>query len=298
MSKKSLKTAVLFLVFNRLETTKQVFQAIREAQPLRLYIASDGPRATHPSEKKEVKAVRDYLLSNLDWQCEVSTLLRESNLGCKHAVENAITWFFDHEEMGIILEDDCLPSDSFFSYCQELLEEYRNDKRVMMISGLNKQEKWETASNDYFFSHLGGIWGWASWSRAWEFYDADMSALDRILRKHYLRGLLGRRLGKLREKQMIKIRAKNIDTWDFHWALSRHMNSGLSCVPSKNLVTNIGFGENATHTVSSISHEELLNYEMNFPMRKNKLVMADLEYDERYFKKINVLQKIRKIIGF
>lgn len=297
MYNKSLELAVLFLVFNRLDTTKRVFQSIREAKPVRLYIASDGPRVTHPDEAEKVQSVRKYILENIDWDCDVNTLFQKQNLGCKHAVESAITWLFDNEEMGIILEDDCLPSRSFFPFCKELLEEYKNDKRIMMISGLNKQEKWEAKSNDYIFSHLGGIWGWASWSRAWKLYDADMSALDTILEKHYLRGLLGKKLGKLREKQMMRIRARNIDTWDFHWALSRHMNSGLSCVPSKNLVVNIGFGENATHTVNSFSHKEILNHEIDFPIRKNMLVMADFKYDERYFKGVNILQRIRQLIN-
>ena len=118
----SLNTAVLFLVFNRLDTSKQVFQAISQAKPPRLYVAADGARVSKEGESEKVQAVRDYIMQNIDWKCEVKTLFRDENLGCKYAVSGAITWFFQNEEQGIILEDDCLPNQSFFWFCEELLE--------------------------------------------------------------------------------------------------------------------------------------------------------------------------------
>jgi hypothetical protein len=282
MNRKPLETAVLFLTFNRLDATKQVFQAIYKARPPRLYIASDGPRDTHPNEREKVQVVRDYVLEAIDWDCDVRTLFREKNLGCKSAVENAITWFFEHEKMGIILEDDCLPSYSFFLYCQELLEKYENDNRIMMISGFNKQGQWRIGREDYFFSNLGGIWGWASWARSWSLYDPEMSLLDMVLQYRYLRGLLGEKLGRLRERQILRVRNQSIDTWDFAWALSRHINSGLACVPSKNLVTNIGFGESATHTSGNKTFVDS-SYELDFPLKMNNILIADQEYDELFF---------------
>ena len=127
---KPLKTAILFLVFNRLDTTKKVFKAIRQAKPPRLYIAADGARANKKGECKNVQLVRDYIMQNVDWDCDVKTLFRDKNLGCKYAVGGAITWFFETEEQGIILEDDCLPSQSFFWYCEELLDRYKEDKSL------------------------------------------------------------------------------------------------------------------------------------------------------------------------
>jgi len=132
---KPLETAVLFLVFNRLDTTKQVFEAIKKAKPPRLYIAADGARKNIDNEDKIVQDIRNYLISNIDWECEVKTLFREKNLGCKYAVSGAIDWFFENKEMGIILEDDCLPSQSFFWFCEELLNKYKDDKRIFLISG-------------------------------------------------------------------------------------------------------------------------------------------------------------------
>ncbi len=149
---KPLETAVLFLVFNRLDTTKQVFEAIKEAKPPRLYIAADGARKDKSGEEEEVKAVREYVMKNIDWDCEIKTLFREKNFGCKYAVSGAIDWFFENEEQGIILEDDCLPSQSFFWFCEELLERYKDDMRIFMIAGTSYLFNEYEAINDYFFS--------------------------------------------------------------------------------------------------------------------------------------------------
>lgn len=283
MSNSQLTTAVLFLVFNRLDTTKRVFDAIRKVSPPRLYIAADGPRLSHPDEQEKIQAVRSYVTNNIDWQCEVKTLFRDQNLGCKRAVESAITWFFDHEEMGIILEDDCLPSQSFFWFCESLLEKYKFDTRLMMISGFNKQGEWKPSKNDYFFSQLGGIWGWASWARAWKLYDPEMESLSTIISEGYLRGLLGYKLGRLREHQMIQVKSRSIDTWDYYWGLSRHANSGLSCVPSKNLIKNLGFGNGATHTRINQAPRNNSLHEINFPLKTNEIVIAESQYDRLFF---------------
>ena len=160
------KSAVLFVVFNRPDTTKRVFEAIRLAKPKRLYITTDGPRPNMPDDVQLCKQTRE-IVSVVDWDCEVKTLFREENAGCKNGVSAAINWFFDHEEEGIILEDDCLPANSFFKFCDTLLEKYRYDTRVRHITGCNLQfgKKWGDAS--YYFSNLTNGWGWASWRRAW-----------------------------------------------------------------------------------------------------------------------------------
>ena len=128
-------TPVLFIVFNRLDKTRQVFEAIRQARPPFLYIASDGARFNKEGELEKVQAVRDFIIQNIDWKCEVKTLFRKKNLGCKYAVSGAISWFFNNVDQGIILEDDCLPSKSFFWYCEELLEKYKHDNSIYLISG-------------------------------------------------------------------------------------------------------------------------------------------------------------------
>jgi hypothetical protein len=159
----SLNTAVLFLVFNRLDTTKQVFEAIRQAEPPRLYVAADGARANKEGEADKAQAVRDYIMQNIDWEYEVKTLFQEENLGCKYAVSGAIDWFFENEEMGIILEDDCLPSQSFFWYCEELLKKYKDNTRVWHIGGTNTEIISKDILSSFYFSQLNNIWGWATW---------------------------------------------------------------------------------------------------------------------------------------
>ena len=289
-----LKTALLLLVFNRLETTKQVFEKIRQAKPPRLYLAADGPREAQKGDTEKVRAVREYLLNNIDWDCEVKTLFRDMNLGCKYAPHGGIQWFFDNEEMGIILEDDCVPSQSFFWFCEELLERYKNDKRIMLISGFNKQETWNTDQYDYFFSQFGGIGGWASWRSAWQHMDLEMNKLQEFIDGNYFYHLLGGKMGKIREKQMLN---SPPTAWDFPWGFSRHVNSGLACVPTKNLIKNIGYGEDATHTQGSAV--TVNNYEINLPVKENIFVIADRRYDEQFLEKISIYDKFKcKIKSF
>ena len=159
---KELKTALLFLVFNRPDTTRQVFEAIRRAKPPRLYVAADGPREGKFGEVERVEEVR-IIATAVDWPCEVKTLFRDKNLGCKKGVSSAITWFFEQEEQGIILEDDCLPNRSFFYFCEELLNLYKQNEKIYMISGYNSQGQWRVESQDYFFSYLAGISARATW---------------------------------------------------------------------------------------------------------------------------------------
>lgn len=169
----SFNTPVLFLVFNRPHTTQQVFETIRKAQPPRLYIASDGAR--NNQEREKVQAVRSSVIDNIDWPCEVQTLFRDEPLGCTYAVSTAINWFFDNEEQGIILEDDCLPNPSFFLFCQDMLNLYKNDMRVGSVSANNFQGGITRGDADYYFSIYSHIWGWASWSNRWKMYDVELN---------------------------------------------------------------------------------------------------------------------------
>ena len=167
----NLTSPVLFLIFNRPKTTEQVFSAIKKAQPPRLYIAADGPRSEYSTDSESCDMVRS-IATNVDWDCEVKTLFRDQNLGCRLAVSQAISWFFENELEGIILEDDCLPSQSFFWFCQELLELFRNDKRVGAICGFYSNELDYSPSASYFLSRYMRVWGWAGWRRTFEEYDS------------------------------------------------------------------------------------------------------------------------------
>ena len=282
MQNKHIRIApVLFLIFNRLDTTKRVFQVIRDAKPQQLFIAADGARKEKKGEFEKCKAVREYVLSNIDWDCEVKTLFQNNNLGCGIAISTAISWFFHNIQEGIILEDDCLPHFDFFRYCSDLLDLYRNDTRIFLISGYNKQGLWNPDWYDYFFSNLGGIWGWASWARAWKYFDFKMLDIDDFIRKNNFKHLLGAEIGAIRQDTIYsEIITNKIDAWSYQWGYARHKNNGLSCVPSKNLIINIGFMEDATHTKEKIIQPDC--YGLHFPLKINHFFVPDREYDKKF----------------
>jgi len=293
-----LNTAVLFLVFNRLDTTKQVFEAIRKAKPPRLYVAADGARELKEGKEQKVKAVREYIMQNINWECEVKTLFREKNLGCKYAVSGAIDWFFENEEMGIILEDDCLPSQSFFWFCEELLELYQDDQRIMQITGTNflPQES-KSIKSSYFFSDFGSIWGWATWRRAWEYYDVKMNNWHKVTDSLVYKSLFNfKYTNKVKHKQWVRAAENKIDTWDYQWMFAKKINSGLNIVPVKNLISNIGFGS-GTHTLDKFNAlSRMGTSEIGFPLKHPNNVIRNLYldklYEKRYFKPKSILQKI------
>lgn len=296
----ALNTAVLFLVFNRLDTTKQVFDEIRQAKPPRLYIAADGARTNKEGEAQKVQAVRDYIMQNIDWECEIQTLFRDENLGCKYAVSGAITWFFENEEQGIILEDDCLPSQSFFWFCEELLERYKNDLRVWHIGGTNPIDT-QLISNEYYFSEYNRIWGWASWKRAWSVYDVEISAWPNIKSMHVLKEILGESEENKYEEILDKVYQGQIDTWDYQWFLLRLLN-GKAVVPKVNLISNIGFGAEATHTFNIENKlSKLPRGEVDFPLLHPEYIIVDKNRDfawQRFSNEsLSALSKIKKIVS-
>lgn len=260
LDKDTFKTPILFLIFNRPDTTKKVFKVIRKIKPKFLYVAADGHRDWVEGEDELCKETRN-IVEKIDWDCEVNLLFRKDNLGCGPAVSGAIDWLFQHEEEGIILEDDCLPSISFFNYCSQLLEYYRNDTRIGQISGYNagKVDK-STLSSDYFFSKYGMIWGWATWKRAWNLYDFNMKVLKDDYMKSELQYYYRNKntyTNKLNAFELI-LNGK-LNTWDYQWGLTKIIHSMYSIIPRENLIENIGFDENATHTTTgnSESYSEL-----------------------------------------
>lgn len=284
-----MRSPILLLVFNRPDTTRQVFEEIRRAQPSKLYIAADGPRHDRASDFERCAEVK-RIFEKIDWPCAIKTLYRGDNLGCKKAVSSAIDWFFEQEEEGIILEDDCLPSMSFFSYCDELLEKYRFDERVFIVSGYNRQNTWKTDKSDYFFSNLGGIWGWGTWKRAWQHFDPDMKDLKDFTDQKMFDYLLGEEMGKMRASTLLNVKIKHVDSWAYPWGFSRHLNSGMACVPSKNLVKNIGFGDDASNTFSALDSVSL--HDMDFPLKPNNFVVADKDYDRLFITPSSFMRRI------
>lgn len=297
----SLTVPILFLVFNRPDTTIKIFNSIRKVEPQKLFIACDGPRYKNKSDVEKVQQIRNFINDAIDWKCEVNTLFRDENLGCKIAVSSAIDWFFDNNEMGIILEDDCLPHLSFFKFCEELIIKYKDEKQVMQISGYNAMNR-VTLKESYYFAKFGPIWGWASWRRAWKHYDVRMKKWEEIkqykLHKQYCDSKLEE---KWRKHLYDKVYNKKINTWDYQWSFAKLINNGLSIIPVNNLVYNIGFGENATHTKNLVHPKIENNIGINFPLQHPESIRRNKKLDKKYFNQI-VLKGylngiINKIIG-
>lgn len=248
-----LQTAVLFLVFNRPGTTAQVFEAIRQAKPPRLYVAADGPRVNREGEAERVARVRE-IATAVDWPCKVKTLFREENLGCKYAVSGGITWFFEHEEQGIILEDDCLPHPDFFGFCETLLERYASDERVWVITGDNFQNGQKRGEGAYYFSRYNHVWGWASWRRAWQKADMDIKFWPEWKHSTAWQATMPDKVERKYWAEIFdRMYRAEMDTWDYPWTASVWYHGGLTATPNVNLVSNVGFGPDSTHTASADS---------------------------------------------
>jgi hypothetical protein len=282
----SFNTPILFLVFNRPDTTRQVFERIKAQRPKYLYIAADGARPGKPDEMRLTKEVRT-IATNIDWDCEVITLFRTENLGCGRAVREAITWFFENVDMGIILEDDCLPTNDFFAYCEQMLRKYSNDSSIAVINGCNFG--FQQPCNSYFASRYMNSWGWASWSRTALQIDYSMTRWPSVSTLYFLR----RRLrGNLLEFDLDwykywfdlfnSVYKGTLDTWDYQWQFFILFNKKKVLVPPKNLVVNIGFQKDATHTTLENHPAALLK-----PAKIDLLALND--YSDKSVKKYNII---------
>jgi hypothetical protein len=243
----SCSTPIAFLIFRRPDLTARVFEAIRQAKPQQLFIVADGPRnESEVTLCKQARAVTELI----DWDCEVFRNYSEENLGCRKRVSTGLDWVFSQVEEAIILEDDCLPHPSFFRYCQELLAYYRNDERIWCISGDNFQDGQWRGDGSYYFSNYNHCWGWASWRRAWKHYDYNLSNWQKIKDGNYLNTILDtesevRYWYNIFEKMYVD---NTPDSWAYPWTFTCWQNSGLTVLPNVNLVSNIGFRSDGTHT--------------------------------------------------
>lgn len=264
-----METAVLFLVFNRPETTAVVFEQIRKAKPPRLYIASDGARTSEPAEHEKVSHVRE-IATSVDWECQVQTLFREENLGCKLAVSSAVTWFFKHEEMGIVLEDDCMPHPDFFDFCEELLHYYADDTRIGAICGdAALCDMSRTISESYYFSKFFLCWGWAAWRRSWQLFDVNAIESLNIDETDWLFDVVNTSSGYNGwRKKIINVQNSSISSWATIFSCNLFLNSMLTVIPKVNLVSNIGQGsEGATHCLSKSSRFDKIDcLPLSFPL--------------------------------
>jgi hypothetical protein len=280
MSDFKLTTPVAFIIFNRPDTTERVFAEIAKAKPPKLLVVSDGPRAGRQGEAEKVAATR-AIIQRVDWDCEVLTNFSDVNLGCKKRVSSGIDWVFEQVEEAIILEDDCLPDPTFFRFCQEMLERYRGDQRIGMISGDNFQFGRRYGDDSYYFSKYVHIWGWATWRDRWTgSYDVTKAKWPRVRDE----GRLADMVGDAREAAnwgeiFEQVYCGGIDTWDYQWVFANWAEGRLSILPAMNLISNIGFGENATHTTGVSDLANLPVAPMRFPLAHPVGVFRNIQAD-------------------
>jgi hypothetical protein len=242
-----LDTPVVFLIFRRPDLTARVFEAIRQAKPKKLLVVADGPRNEDEATLcQQARAVTEQI----DWDCEVLRNYSDVNLGCRQRVSSGLDWAFEQVEEAIILEDDCLPHPDFFHYCQELLAYYQEDERVWCISGNNFQDRQWRGDGSYYFSNYNHCWGWATWQRCWRKYDHQMINWPVFKRGGYLDVILDNTLEVQYWQEIFDhlYETGKPNTWDYPWTFTSWQNSGLTALPNINLVSNIGFGADGTHT--------------------------------------------------
>lgn len=278
---------VAYIVFNRPEITRQSFAVIREQRPKQLFIIADGPRESHESDLVKCAEVRD-IVDNVDWDCEVHHNYAEQNMGLKNRVSSGLDWVFNQVEEAMILEDDCIAHPDFFSFCNALLERYREENKVAVITGNNFQQGRWRGEASYYFSKYNHCWGWATWRRSWQKYDGDLTfwpewkTTDDYMAK--LPSVSERRYwGQIFDK----VKAKKIDSWAYPWTASVWHYGGLTASPNVNLVSNIGFGEDATHTKDKGSASSRISVDsLSHSLVHPNTVIQHLEADKYVFSKV------------
>jgi len=286
---------IIFLIFNRPQETARVFSAIRAARPAKLLVVADGPRDGRVGEA-ELCAQTRKVIDRVDWPCEVLRDFAQTNMGCGRRVSSGITRAFEQVETAIILEDDCLPDPSFFPFCAELLKHYENNEHVMMISGNNFQNGIRRTRYSYYFSHFPRIWGWASWRRAWQKYDFTMQDWGARRQTSWVRSIVRDAIvANYWNNWFDGAASRRIDTWAYQWTYTIWGAGGLAIVPNVNLVTNIGFGETATHTRSVDARFAVPSEPIEFPLRHPKKVSRCKAADRFEQRRLNEVSAIARV---
>lgn len=275
----SFSTPIVLLIFNRPKLTNILFEKIAQIQPQKLLVVADGPRSAQEAEQcEQCKAI----IEKVDWDCEVLTNYSKINLGCKKRISSGLDWVFSQVEEAIILEDDCIPAPSFFNFCQTLLERYRHDERIMVISGDNFIE---TKSNcSYRFSKYNYIWGWASWSRAWKYYDVEMKSWPEYKQGNFIASLCEHPAEQKYWTDIFdSVVAGEVNSWAYQWTYTCWSQNGLSVLPNSNLISNIGIGTDATHTKGENSLLQLPTTDI-WDIKHPSFIARDINADIRMFK--------------
>jgi len=283
---RKLEIPVLLITFNRPDVTAIVLERILEMNPPKIYIFNDAPRQNNSNDREKCNIIRNSA-NNLSYSGQILTRFEEKNLGCKVGEATAMTWLFENEEMGIVLEDDIFPSHDFFYFCQEMLLKYKDDNRIFSISGCNLINTWKENINDYHFSLFGSFWGWAGWKRSWNHYNIEMPEWNNeVVRNLILQYLPTSEYRELRMTEFDALVNGQNDTWDFQFCFAHFINHALSIVPSKNMVQNIGINRpDAVHMVGESPFSDLVAYPVSLPMQHNPIMIPDYDYDIEVIKK-------------
>jgi hypothetical protein len=283
-----MRTPVLLLIYRRPELTEKLLAAVRQARPEVLLISADAPHPDRPGEARLCEETRAVLLDGIDWPCQVETRFAKQHLGCRRAVTEALAWAFEHHERLIILEDDCLPDASFFRWCDDLLEQYAQEERILHICGSNLAGCKAPDSMSGYFSRFGPIWGWATWRRSWQLYDVDIKGWPEIRDSGKLTQLCPEPFeAEWRKEVFDAVHSGGLDTWDYQWAYSRMVNNKVCVIPTVNLVQNIGFGDGSTHSDTASAHRLSISaHAMNFPLMMPQTVTAWQAADQAYLRKV------------
>jgi len=277
------QAAVLLIIYNRPEKTRNMISVLRNAKPTELFVAADGPRQDKPDDVERCADSR-LALDEIDWPCVVHRLFQDDNLGCKIGPETAITWFFSHVRAGIILEDDCVPTPDFFPFCAELLDRFNENERVMMISGYNQLGAWSGTTASYGFSRTSPTWGWATWRRAWRHYDPRMTDWTSSESQRAVKGRMPVAEFRMTQRRFDQVHSGELDAWDFAWAFAMLRTGGLSVVPTHNLIRNIGFDHDATHTKNRWSADARVSTApLSFPLSHPARLEPTSEHEHALF---------------
>ena len=275
------ETPLLLIIFNRPEKVRALIEALSKVQPKYLYIAADGPRKNVPTDKERCTEAQK-IATTLPWECAVRTKFSDINLGCDQAIPESIDWFFEHVESGIILEDDCIPHPSFFSFCGEILEKYKDNEKIMHISGNNFQDGQVRGNASYYFSHFTAVWGWATWRRAWRQFHPAVEDMDTFFRENRLNAFpFSKKAKRFGTKSYM-----SKEHWDSLWQYAILYANGLNITPNKNLVSNTGFGFGATHTTSEKHPLANVPAEPITDIVHSSEIKVNIEADAYYFNKV------------
>lgn len=279
--RRTTKAPVVMIIFNRPDFTQRILDVVRFYEPSRLYVIADGPRSME--EIIRCEATRS-IIGQVDWDCEVSTNYSEVNLGCNARIESGLDWVFDQCDEAIILEDDCLPNATFFDYCEELLGLYRDDERIMAINGSNFQLGQGRTTYSYYFSRYPHVWGWATWRRAWRYFDHKVSLWPTLRETHWLQDILGDRDATSYWRMAFDDVFGGQMTWDYRWTFACWAQSGLVIAPQVNLISNLGFGKGATHAVATNHpYANLPTQKLQLPLCHPPYVVRNRDADDFEF---------------